>query len=104
LINKKITDVFRFARIYEKIKSAINRYDPWVMFTTQALECIQRDLTAFISKEFGQIKFDVSNCHEGPSMSIATRVAVTASRNRVSVAPNYTICLGRKRGGFERIL
>ncbi len=97
---KNFEAVFRFTKIYEKSKSAINKHEPWGVFATQALEGIQRDLTAFISSNYGQFIYDVSNSQGAPSMPRIPWVAITASRTRVSMAPSYAICFGRKGDGF----
>jgi hypothetical protein len=97
---KNFKDVFRFAKIYSKSKTAISVNEPWGVFATQALEGIKRDLKIIISNKYDSFKFDISNSQGRPSMPRVSWVAITGSRTKVSLAPSYTICFGRNGDGI----
>lgn len=100
IYQKNFTEMFRFAKFYEKSKASINKQDPRGVFAIQALEGINRDLVYYIKKNFEPFIYDVSHSQGGPSLPRVTWVSVTPRRTRVSYSPSYTICFGRKGDGF----
>jgi hypothetical protein len=93
-------DVFRFSKMYNKSKAAINVNQPWGVFATQALEGIKRDLNILILNKYDSNKFDITNSQGRPSMPRVSWVAITEKRTKVSLSPSYTICFGRNGDGI----